>query len=107
MTVYVGRTVCALLFALLISSNLSPAWPLTATNVCLLSFGLGKGLAAAAKGPLLAGQKLTLKLGFSHDTIYTIPETMRAFLPDPTTVGLYGIDKEEVIAGPTGHLQLW
>ena len=77
------------------------------TSVCLLPFGLDKGLVAAAEVPLLAGQKLTLKLGFSHDTIYTIPETMRAFLPDPTTVGLYGIDKEEVIAGHRGHLQLW
>ena len=47
---------------------------------------------------LVAGQDLTLKLGFSHDTIYSIPQTMRAFLPDPTTVGLYGIDKEEVFA---------
>ena len=45
---------------------------------------------------MFAGQNLTLKLGFSHDTVYTIPETMRAFLPDATTVGLYGIDKEEV-----------
>ena len=46
-----------------------------------------------------AGQKLTLKLGFSHDTVYTVPDSMRAFLQDPTTIGLYGIDKEQVCSG--------
>ena len=51
----------------------------------------------------VAGQKLTLKLGFSHDTVFEVPDSMRAFLPDPTTVGLYGIDKEQVSPVETQH----
>jgi large subunit ribosomal protein L6 len=44
----------------------------------------------------LEGQTLNFKLGFSHDIKYTVPSSMRAFLPEPTLVGLYGVDKNEV-----------
>ena len=37
-----------------------------------------------------------MKLGFSHDVQYTLPNSLRAFLPEPTLVGLYGIDKNEI-----------
>lgn len=43
-----------------------------------------------------AEQTLTLRLGFSHDLAYTLPQSLRAFLPEPTLIGLYGIDKNEV-----------
>ena len=39
---------------------------------------------------------MILKLGFSHDVQYTLPDSLRAFLPEPSLVGLYGIDKNEV-----------
>jgi large subunit ribosomal protein L6 len=42
------------------------------------------------------GQAINLKLGYSHDYRFTVPASMRAFLPDPTLIGLYGIDKNEV-----------
>lgn len=44
----------------------------------------------------LAGQTLTLKLGHSHDCTYTLPPSLRAVLPEPTRVGIYGIDKNQV-----------
>lgn len=42
------------------------------------------------------GQTLTFKLGYSHDIAYELPDSMRAFLPEPTLVGLYGVDKNQV-----------
>ena len=44
----------------------------------------------------LKDQKLQFKLGYSHDITYELPPAMRAFLPEPTLVGLYGIDKNQV-----------
>ena len=49
----------------------------------------------------LKDQTLQFKLGYSHDITYELPPAMRAFLPEPTLVGLYGIDKNQVrIAAP-------
>lgn len=39
-------------------------------------------------------------MGFSHDVRYTLPEALRAFLPEPTLIGLYGIDKNQARASP-------
>lgn len=44
----------------------------------------------------LRDQTLTLKLGYSHDLEYTLPPTLKAILPEPTLVGIYGIDKHLV-----------
>ena len=44
----------------------------------------------------LQDQTLMLKLGYSHDIAYRLPPTLKAFLPDPTTIGIYGIDKAQV-----------
>ena len=44
----------------------------------------------------LKEQVLTFKLGFSHDVTYSLPTSLRAFLPEPTLVGLYGLDKNQV-----------
>ena len=102
MTIYVGGTAQALLFAVLatLHSPVICTWTNTAASLRRPPVDRGK-VFWRPEVHLLAGQKLTLKLGFSHDTIYTIPETMRAFLPDPTTVGLYGVDKEEVTTSHT------
>lgn len=43
------------------------------------------------------GQTLTFKLGYSHDIAYELPASVRGFLPEPTLVGLYGIDKNQVL----------
>lgn len=41
-------------------------------------------------------QSLHLKLGFSHDLQFTLPPSVRAFLLEPTLIGFYGIDKNQV-----------
>jgi hypothetical protein len=58
----------------------------------------------------LQDQTLTFKLGYSHDITYTLPTSLRAFLPEPTLVGIYGIDKTQVpqaflgsVCVSTGH----
>lgn len=56
------------------------------------------------------GQTITFKLGYSHDVAYDLPSSMRAFLPEPTLIGLYGIDKNQVTLlltpVPSKHLGL-
>lgn len=42
------------------------------------------------------GDALTLKLGHSHDCRYALPPAVRAVVPDPTTVTLVGLDKNQV-----------
>ncbi len=53
----------------------------------------------------IEGQTITFKLGFSHDIAYDLPDSMRAFLPEPTLIGLYGIDKNQVPNSPLLSLQ--
>lgn len=42
------------------------------------------------------GQILRLKVGFSHDLVFQIPDSIRLFLIEPTLICLYGIDKNQV-----------
>lgn len=44
----------------------------------------------------LENNTLLLKLGFSHDLIYNIPQSIKIFLVDPTLICLFGIDKNQV-----------
>jgi len=48
-----------------------------------------------------------LKLGYSHDIIYNIPLSVRIFLLDPTTLCIFGLDKNQVtqIASKLRHLR--
>ena len=39
---------------------------------------------------------LTFKLGFSHFVKVQVPESVRVFLPEPTLVCFYGVDKNQV-----------
>jgi large subunit ribosomal protein L6 len=43
----------------------------------------------------LSDNKLFLKLGYSHDIIYTVPSSVQIFLPDPTTICVFGLDKNQ------------
>ena len=52
----------------------------------------------------LQEQTLTFKLGYSHDITYTLPTSLRAFLPEPTLVGIYGIDKTQVSHASVGSV---
>lgn len=39
---------------------------------------------------------LRFKVGFSHDVKYKIPNSIRIFLPEPTLLSIFGIDKNQV-----------
>ena len=39
---------------------------------------------------------LNFKLGYSHNLKYQIPQSVRAFLLEPTLILLFGIDKNQV-----------
>ncbi|KAK9908260.1 hypothetical protein WJX75_005020 [Coccomyxa subellipsoidea] len=54
----------------------------------------------------IEGQTITFKLGYSHDIAYDLPESMRAFLPEPTLIGLYGIDKNQVTQAAANIIRL-
>ena len=44
----------------------------------------------------LEKNSLFLKLGYSHDIIYNIPQSVKIFLVDPTLLCVFGIDKNQV-----------
>lgn len=41
-------------------------------------------------------QNIYLKVGTSHDTLYRVPEGIRVYSPDPTTLILFGVDASQV-----------
>ena len=55
----------------------------------------------------LNNNTLLLKLGYSHDIIYQIPQSIKLFLLDPTVICLFGIDKNQItqIAAKIRHLR--
>jgi large subunit ribosomal protein L6 len=78
------------------------AWGMQRTNVLNLVTGVtegftkvleitGVGYRAAAQG-----KNLKLQLGYSHDVNYAIPEGIDVKTPDPNTVEISGIDKQQV-----------
>ena len=78
------------------------AWGMQRTNVSNLVTGVtdgftkvleitGVGYRAAAQG-----KNLRLQLGYSHDVNYAIPEGIDVKTPDPNTVEISGIDKQQV-----------
>ena len=44
----------------------------------------------------LAGNKLTLNVGFSHPVEFTVPSDVTVEVPDATTINVSGIDKQSV-----------
>lgn len=44
----------------------------------------------------LEKNSLLLKLGYSHDIIYNIPTSVKIFLLDPTSICIFGVDKNQV-----------
>ena len=78
------------------------AWGMQRTNVLNLVTGVtegftkvleitGVGYRAAAQG-----KNLRLQLGYSHDVNYPVPEGIDVKTPDPNTVEISGIDKQQV-----------
>ena len=78
------------------------AWGMQRTNVQNLVTGVtegftkvleitGVGYRAAAQG-----KNLRLQLGYSHDVNYPVPEGVDIKTPDPNTVEISGVDKQQV-----------
>jgi large subunit ribosomal protein L6 len=78
------------------------AWGMQRTNVQNLVTGVtegftkvleitGVGYRAAAQG-----KNLRLQLGYSHDVNYPVPEGVDIKTPDPNTVEISGIDRQQV-----------
>jgi large subunit ribosomal protein L6 len=78
------------------------AWGMQRTNVQNLITGVtegftkvleitGVGYRAAAQG-----KNLRLQLGYSHDVNYPVPEGVDIKTPDPNTVEISGIDRQQV-----------
>ncbi len=78
------------------------AWGMTRTNVQNLVTGVtegftkvleitGVGYRAAAQG-----KNLRLQLGYSHDVNFPVPEGIEVKTPDPNTVEISGIDRQQV-----------
>ncbi len=44
----------------------------------------------------LAGNKLTLNLGYSHPVEFDVPSDVKVTVPDATTINITGIDKQRV-----------
>ena len=44
----------------------------------------------------LNDKNLNFRVGFSHQVYFNVPSSIRVFLLDPTTICLYGIDKNQV-----------
>ena len=44
----------------------------------------------------LEKNSLFFKLGYSHDSIYNIPDSVKIFLVDPTLLCIFGVDKNQV-----------
>ncbi len=67
-------------------------------NIIGVSEGYKKELQIVGVGykAVLAGNKLTLSLGYSHDIVYPVPEGIKIQITDGTKLQITGIDKQLV-----------
>ena len=67
-------------------------------NIIGVSEGYKKELQIVGVGykAVLAGMKLTLSLGYSHDIVYPVPEGIKIQITDGTKLLISGIDKQLV-----------
>ena len=78
------------------------AWGMQRTNVQNLVTGVTEGFSKVLEitgvGYRAAAQGLTLRLqlGYSHDVNYAVPEGVDVKTPDPNTVEISGIDRQQV-----------
>lgn len=67
-------------------------------NIVGVSEGYKKELQIVGVGykAVLAGTKLTLSLGYSHDIVYQVPEGIKVQITDATKLLISGVDKQLV-----------
>ncbi len=85
-------------------------WGTTQRNLSNIVKGLDKGftlninLVGVGYRAAVAGNKLTLQLGFSHDIVYDIPKGIEIKCEKPTAIAITGFDKQ--LVGSVGaHLR--
>jgi large subunit ribosomal protein L6 len=85
-------------------------WGTTQRNLSNIVKGLDKGftlninLVGVGYRAAVAGNKLTLQLGFSHDIVYDIPKGIEIKCEKPTSIAITGFDKQ--LVGSVGaHLR--
>lgn len=85
-------------------------WGTTQRNLSNIVKGLDKGftlnvtLVGVGYRAAVAGSKLTLQLGFSHDIVYDIPPGIEIKCEKPTMIAITGFDKQ--LVGSVGaHLR--
>ena len=85
-------------------------WGTTQRNLSNIVKGLDKGftlnvtLVGVGYRAAVAGSKLTLQLGFSHDIVYDIPAGIEIKCEKPTMIAITGFDKQ--LVGSVGaHLR--
>ena len=85
-------------------------WGTTQRNLSNIITGLDKGftlnitLVGVGYRAAVAGSKLTLQLGFSHDIVYDIPQGIEIKCEKPTAIAITGFDKQ--LVGSVGaHLR--
>ncbi|MDR1488336.1 MAG: 50S ribosomal protein L6 [Holosporales bacterium] len=77
-------------------------WGTSQRNVANIVFGLDKGfkieleMVGVGYKAAVAGRKLTMQLGYSHDINYEIPEGIKIDCPKPTTMSITGHNKKQV-----------
>jgi large subunit ribosomal protein L6 len=77
-------------------------WGTTQRNLSNIVKGLDKGftlnitLVGVGYRAAVAGTKLTLQLGYSHDTVYDIPKGIEIKCEKPTAIAITGFDKQLV-----------
>ena len=78
------------------------AWGMQRTNVQNLVTGVTEGFSKVLEitgvgyRAQAQGKNLKLQLGYSHDVNYAVPEGIDIKTPDPNTVEISGIDKQQV-----------
>jgi large subunit ribosomal protein L6 len=75
-------------------------WGTTNRNVANIVKGVSQGftltmnLVGVGYRAAVAGQKLTIQLGFSHDIVYDLPASVTAKIEKPTSIELKGPSKQ-------------
>lgn len=77
-------------------------WGTSQRNVSNIIKGLSEGfkveleMVGVGYKAAVAGKKLTMQLGFSHDVVYDIPEDISIACPKPTSMVISGASKKQV-----------
>jgi large subunit ribosomal protein L6 len=84
------------------SMSLRSLWGTAQRNIVNIVHGLEKGftknveLVGVGYRAAVAGQKLTLQLGFSHEVVFDIPNGIAIKCEKPTSISIMGHCKQEV-----------